>query len=174
MPLAFAVAASVSLLAGAATLPVLDAAALPRLTATTHAVAARDLASDVAGGTRFERLLRTWGYSGGRERDFQGESPRIDRVVSRTLAFERASGAHAYVEYVGTHAAALYGAGSSARPVTSRGRSGYLFEAASCACHRATPTVLAVLTRGTRVTWLEANGGAVTPAVALALLARAP
>ncbi len=155
-------------------LPVLDRSAVPGLAVTTHAVSTHDLAADVGGGSRFERQLRSWGFSRGRERDFQGESRRLDRVVSRTLAFERASGAAAYVAYVGTHAPALYGPGSSAYPASSRGRSGYVLDAAPCACHRASPTLLGVVAHGTRVTWLEANGGGVTRAVLLALLAQAP
>jgi hypothetical protein len=176
MSIALAVAVSAVALGGAraGTLPVLSAGALPALATTTHAVTAHDLAADVAGGARFERLLLAWGFSRGRERDFQGESRRIDRAVSRTLIFAHAAGARAYVRYLGAHAAALYGAGSGTVALTSRGRTGYLLEAAPCACHRASPTLLAVVARGPRVTWLELNGGAVKPAVVRALLARAP
>ena len=60
---------------------------MPGLAASTHAVSAHDLAADVDGGSRFEQLLRGWGFARGRERDFQGPSLKLDRVVSRTLAF---------------------------------------------------------------------------------------
>jgi hypothetical protein len=171
---AIATGTAVLATAGAGLLPLLPRAALPKLAATTHPVTAHDLAADLAGGAAFTQRLRSWGFEQGRERDFQGESKTIDHVVSRTLAFASGHGAHAYVRYVGSHAVALYGAGSSARPVVSRGRSGYLVEAAPCACHRASPTLLAVVARGTRVTWLEANGGSVKPALVASLLARAP
>ena len=176
MPFALAVATTAVVLvgAGSGTLPVLDASALPQLATTTHAVSERDLAADLAGGNPFCRLLHSWGFVRGRERDFQGESNRIDRVVSRTLLFTHPAGARAYVSYVGAHATALYGAGSSSQQLANRGRSGYLLDAAPCACHRASPTLLAVVARGTRVTWLEANGGGVKPAVVVGLLARAP
>jgi hypothetical protein len=176
MPLALAVVATAAVLggAGSGTLPVLEPGVLPALSTMTHGVTARDLAADLAGGPRFERRLGAWGFTRGRERDFQGESRRIDRAVSRTLVFASASGARAYVHYLGEHAATLYGAGSAAISLTSRGRAGYLLEAAPCACHRASPTLLAVVARGSRVSWLELNGGAVTPLVIRGLLARAP
>jgi len=169
-----AAVATAAVVVTAAPLPLLSPSAVPGLSASTHGVGAHDLAADLAGGPRFERLLRTWGFAQGRERDFQGESHTLDRVVSRTLAFTGAAGARAYVDYVGTHATALYGTGSSASRDTSRGRTGFVLEAAACACHAASPTMLAVVARGARVTWLEANGGGVTRTVLLALLARAP
>lgn len=168
------VAVLAAVLALGGSLPVLDRSALPELAASTHPVAAHDLAADVAGGGAFERRLRAWGFVRGRERDFQGPSKTVDRVVSRTLAFSGAAGARAYVGYVRVHAAALYGAGSTAAPLVSRGRVGVLVTAAACACHRASPTLLAVVARGGRVTWLEANGGGVTRRVVAALVARAP
>jgi hypothetical protein len=168
------VLAASALLATGGVLPVLAPAAVPGLAASTHVVSAHDLAADVDGGSRFEGLLRGWGFTRGRERDFQGPSQKLDRVVSRTLAFGGASGASAYVAWLGAHPAALYGAGSSTSRATSRGRSGVVIEAAACACHRASPTLLGVVAHGGRVAWIEANGGGVTRAVLLGLLARAP
>jgi hypothetical protein len=168
------VLAAAAALATGGSLPVLGPAAVPGLAVSTHGVAAHDLAADVDGGSRFEGLLRGWGFARGRERDFQGPSQKLDRVVSRTLAFGGARGASAYVAWIGAHPAALYGAGSATTGATSRGRAGYVIEAAACACHRASPTLLAVVAQGGRVTWLEVNGGGVTRAVLLRLLARAP
>lgn len=173
-PAAVAASAIALALTGGGPLPVLAPGALPGLDASTHAVGTRGLAADLAGGTRFEAKLRGWGFERGRERDFQGDSPRIDRVVSRTLVFSGAAGARAYVAFVGGHPAALYGPGSTSAPLVSRGRGGVLVEAAACACHRASPTLLGVVARGPRVTWLEANGGGVTRTVLASLLARAP
>lgn len=155
-------------------LPVLSPVAVPGLAASTHPVSAHDLAADVAGGRSFEGRLRGWRFTRGRERDFQGPSQKLDRVVSRTLAFADASGASAYVAWLGAHPAALYGAGSSTSRATSRGRAGYVIDAAPCACHRASPTLLGVVAHGGRVTWVEANGGGVTRRVLLGLLAQAP
>ena len=169
---AAALAASSAL--AAPLLPVLPQSALPGLASSTRAVTPPDLASDVAGGAPFQRRLVSWGFARGRERDFQGESQTIDRAVSRTLEFRTTAGARAYVRFLGSHAASLYGVGSSARPLESRGRSGYLVTAAACACHRAEPTLLALLTRVRRVTWLEVNGGAATPATVVRLVAQAP
>lgn len=172
MAVLLAVAASAIALSGA--LPVLDPAALPGLDATTHAIGPRALAADLAGGSAFEARLRAWGFERGRERDFQGPSRHIDRAVSRTLVFATPVGARAYVSYIGRHAYALYGPGSTSSPLASLGRTGVLVDAAACACHRASPTLLGVVSRGTRVTWLEANGGEVTRVVLARLLARAP
>jgi hypothetical protein len=174
VPYWLGVLAASAVLATGGVLPVLAPAAVPGLAASTHAVSAHDLAADVDGGSRFEARLRGWRFARGRERDFQGPSQKLDRVVSRTLAFGGANGASAYVSWIGTHPAALYGAGSSASRATSGARAGFVIDAAACACHRASPTLLAVVAHGTRVTWLEANGGGVTRPVLLALLAHAP
>lgn len=174
MPSGIVVLAAAAALATGGSLPVLAPTAVPGLAATTHPVATHDLSADVDGGSRFERLLRGWGFTRGRERDFQGPSQKLDRVVSRTLAFDGARGASAYVAWLGAHPAALYGAGSSATRATSRGRGGFVIDAAPCACHRASPTLLGVVAHGGRVTWLEANGGGVTRRVLLGLLAQAP
>ncbi|MDQ2984803.1 MAG: hypothetical protein M3R70_12925 [Actinomycetota bacterium] len=155
-------------------LPLLPRSALPRLAVTTTGVRASQLASDFGRGRGLERRLERWGFIRGRERVFQGQSARIDRVVSRGLEFRRAAGARRYVRYVGAHPATLYGVGSSAGALVSRGRSGFLVDTAACACHRAAPTWLGVVGRGRLVVWLEANGGAVDEAVLRSLLASVP
>jgi hypothetical protein len=160
--------------AGSAPLPVLAAATLPALRTDTHDVSAATLAGETSAPAEVQSMLADWGYLRGRERVFQGESQTLDRVVSRTLEFSSPGGARAYVRYLGTHAGTLYGPGSTARPLRVGARSGYVVDAAACACHRAEPTVLAVLARGTRVTYLEANGGAVGTASVRRLLLHAP
>jgi hypothetical protein len=164
----------VSLLAGcgsrsATPLPVLPASALPELKASTDDVTADDLAADF--GPNAEPFS---GFVRGKERVFQGESHRFDRVVSRTLEFEDAAGAHAYIAFFRSHLAALYGTGTNASPLENDGRKGYLVDAASCACHRAEPTLAAVVARGDRVTYLEVNGGGAKPEAVAELLAKAP
>ena len=148
--------------------PVLSTGALPGLEATTEPVTADDLSGDLGGDIRVDGLVS------GTERVFQGQSQDIDRVVSRTLEFESAAAAKTYVDLLRTHVDDLYGVGTTAEPLEAGGRVGYLIDPAACACHRASPTLTAVLARGPRVTYLEVNGGGVDPAAVEALLAQAP
>jgi hypothetical protein len=64
--------------------------------------------------------------------------------------------------------------GTTAEPLSSGGRSGYLIDPAACACHRAAPTLTAVVSRGSRVSYLEINGDGADRAALEALLAQAP
>jgi hypothetical protein len=155
----------------AAPLPTLPAGALPELKSSSQPVELEDLASDF-GGDIEARL--DWGFSRGVERVFQGESQRFDRVVSRTLEFTDAAGAQAYVHFFRSHLPAVFGTGTTASRLDSKGRSGYLVDAASCACHRAEPTLAALVARGSRVSYLEVNGGGAKPAAVVELLAQAP
>jgi hypothetical protein len=148
--------------------PVLSTNAVPGLEATTEPVTADDLAGDLGGDVSVD------GFVSGTERVFQGESQDIDRVVSRTLVFESAAAAKGYVDLLRAHADDLYGVGTTAEPLEQGGRSGYLIDPAACACHRASPTLTAVLSRGPRATYLEVNGGGVDPAAVEALLAKSP
>src|SRR5437867_9633113 len=132
-------------------LPLLPASALPGLESSTKPVDSSELEGDLGSGVSVEGLVR------GQERVFQGESQRFDRVVSRTLEFEDVAAAAAYVSLLRAHVADLYGAGTSAKPIVSEGRGGILIDAAACACHRAEPTLAAVVSRGPRVTYLEVN-----------------
>ena len=150
-------------------LAVLPASAVPELESTTEAVTAEDLAADFgAKGPSFA------GFLIGRERVFQGESHDLDRVVSRTLSFENAEDARAYMSYYRSHLALVYGAGTSATPLESERRAGYLVDPAACACHRAEPTLTALVAAGQRVTYLELNGGGAKRDRLEALLAQAP
>jgi hypothetical protein len=49
-----------------------------------------------------------------------------------------------------------------------------LIRAAPCGCHREVPLMLAVVSRGRRVTWLEGMGPGARPAGLRALLTQAP
>jgi hypothetical protein len=150
-------------------LGLLPASAVPELESTTQEVTAEDLAADFgAQGPSFV------GFQAGRERVFQGESHDLDRVVSRTLAFENATDARAYVTYFRTHVALAYGSGTTATPLESEGRRGFLIDPAACACHRAEPTLTAVVAEGARVTYLEVNGGGAKQDRLEGLLAQAP
>jgi hypothetical protein len=150
-------------------LALLPASALPELKSSTHEVEMEDLAADFGDGKRTFP-----GFVQGRERVFQGASERFRTVISRTLEFEDTEAAQGYVTYFREHRGAVFGTGTNARALESKGRSGYLVDAASCACHRAEPTLVAVVADGPRVTYLEVNGGGAKPAALEALLAQAP
>jgi hypothetical protein len=154
-------------------LPVLPAAAVPGLSSSTDEVTLRDLGADF-GAPASENFEGIGPLISGRERVFQGESHRFDRVVSRTLEFADAEAARAYVSFFGAHLDSVFGTGTGKSAISSRGRTGYLIDAASCACHRAEPTLAAVVARATRVTYLEVNGGGATREAVVDLLARAP
>jgi hypothetical protein len=148
--------------------PVLSTNALPGLEETTAPVTAEDLAADFGTGVSVD------GFGSGTERVFQGESHDLDRVVSRTLEFESPAAAAAYVELVRAHADDLYGVGTTAKPFEDGGRAGYLVDPAACACHRASPTLTAAVSKGSRVTYLEINGDGATPESLVQLLRVAP
>jgi hypothetical protein len=150
-------------------LPLLPPSAVPGLSSSTESVSADDLAADFGAGAD-----AVSGLVNGRERVFQGESHDLDRVVSRTLEFEDAESAQAYLGYFHSHLADAYGPGTSASPIESKGREGYVIDPAACACHRAEPTLTALLAAGARVTYLEINGGAAKRDALEALLAKAP
>jgi hypothetical protein len=155
-------------------LPVLPAAAVPGLSSSTHEVTLRDLGADFGAPASENFEGRIGPLAAGRERVFQGASHRFDRVVSRTLEFADVEAARAYVSFFGAHIDSVFGTGTGKSAISSRGRTGYLIDAASCACHRAEPTLAAVVARATRVTYLEVNGGGATREAVVDLLARAP
>ena len=157
----------------ASPLPLLPASAVPKLSSSTQDVALKDLAAEF-GPSDADFAGRITGFLRGRERVFQGESHRFDRVVSRTLEFENGADAGAYVGFFRSQLTSVFGSGSSASPLESKGRKGYLVDAAACACHRAEPTLAAIVARGARVSYLEVNGGGAKPAAVLDLLAQAP
>lgn len=154
-------------------LPVLPSAALPHLTPTDSQLSAVDLTHD-APITGFAERLSQWGYRGGTQRVFRGSKGDFTNVVSRTLEFDSAEGAAAYVKLVNDRVAAFYGRGSKVAPLSDGGRSGYLIQAAPCGCHRETPVFLAVLSAGRRVTWLYGTGPGAHAAGLRALLTQAP
>jgi hypothetical protein len=148
--------------------PVLSTDALPGLEATTEPVTAEDLAAD------FGESISVEGFVSGTERVFQGEFHDLDRVVSRTLEFESPEAAGAYVELLRAHVDDLYGVGTTSKPFEEAGRAGYLIDPAACACHRASPTLTAAVSEGSRVTYLEINGDGATPESLGQLLRVAP
>lgn len=153
--------------------PVLPTAAVPYLPSSSQPLTALDLTREIA-KPGLAKGLASWGFVVGAERTFQGQSRRLQVVVSRTLVFRTPSGAVEYVGFVHRHAAAQFGAPPSTQPLHSGGRTGWVFRLAACACHMASPALVGVGSRGDRVTWLEINGPTATLSTLVRLLAKAP
>jgi hypothetical protein len=152
-----------------AALPVLAATAVPGIHSVTIRLTTTDLAKDaVIPGLAAK--IASWGYLGGRQRTFQGESHHLTLVVSRALMFRDAVGAQRYAAFVREHQAAFFGVSVQTRRLADRGLSGWLFTPPMCACHLANPALIGILNAGSRVIWLEINGPAATPALLLRLL----
>jgi hypothetical protein len=153
--------------------PVLAAQAVPGLSGSRHAVAAPALARDapVAG---LAEDLDSWGFVGGEEADYRGNTPVFSVVTSRTLVFATPGGARSFVSLVGANASAYAGGAALSQPIASAGRRGFLLTAGACGCATELPQRLAVVSAGRRVTWLEATGRRATAAAVTKLLASAP
>jgi len=152
------------------------AAVLPatavQLPAVTSRLSAEDVSkvSTIAG---FAAQLRRWGYMGGWERTFQGESRMLTYVVSRSLTFGRDAGATAFVAYMHDHVAGFFPF-SLTEPLVIGRSSGWIFEPPECACHMANPYLIGVAATGRQVLWLEINGPVATTAELRMLLAKVP
>jgi hypothetical protein len=153
--------------------PTLPARAVPYLPSSVKLLGSTVLAREVREPV-LATYLGTWGFVGGSDRYFQGESRRLQVVDSRTLRFERAGGATAYVGFMRAHASTILGSFPVVKAFVSRGRSGFLAVAQQCQCHLANPALLAVLARGGVVTWLEINGPGADKRQLTRLLAGAP
>ena len=117
--------------------------------------------------------LRHWGFQGGWQRTFQGESHRLTLVVSRSLKFRSRAGATAFVTYLGSHVDSFYPFAVS-KPMKLAGQSGWLIKPPLCACHMAQPLYVGVTTAGRQVSWLEINGPQASGALLTSLLAAVP
>lgn len=113
--------------------------------------------------------LDAWGFQAGAERYFQGESHRLQVVDSRTLRFHDASGAAAYVGFMRSHLGPYLGTFPKLRSI----RGGIVATGQECQCHLANPALLAMITRGRIVTWLEINGPGATQRRLVELIYRA-
>jgi hypothetical protein len=153
--------------------PVLPAGAVRYLPSTSRTLDAADLARET-GVHQLAGDLSRWGFVAGEERAFQGQSRMLQTVVSRTLEFRDAAGAEAYVSFIRGHTSTYLGDFARANPLADRRRRGWLFVAAPCACHMANPLLVAVVSRGSRVTWLEVNGPDATGHTLRMLLDEAP
>jgi len=151
---------------------VLSVGAIGALPAVTRALTAADVQKD-SGQAGLAARLRRWGYLGGWQRTFQGESHRLTLVVSRSLTFRSNPGAAAFVSYMNKHLNSFYPFAVS-KPLTLAGQSGWLIKPPSCACHMAEPLYVGVTAAGRQVRWLEINGPRATSTLLASLLAELP
>jgi hypothetical protein len=159
---------------GQPTPPVLAARAIAYLPSHASALTAHDLAADAAVNSLPATLARL-GFVVGGQRTFQGPSKaHLQLVISRSLRFSSAAGARGFVRFVGQYAGQYVGEVPTVTPLTSKGRSGELIVEPLCACHMAQPALLAVVSSGPVVTWLEINGPGATPKLLQSLLRQAP
>lgn len=159
--------------APAASPAALPASAVPYLESTPKPLTAAGLAKET-GRPDLAGRLKEWGFVAGGRRYFQGASKRLQVVDSRTLRFGSATGAAAFVRYVGAHPGDFLGGGQAPRAFASRGRTGILVEGLPCSCHLATPVLLAVVSGGPTVSSLEINGPRATRRALARLAATAP
>ena len=152
-----------------ATLPVLATSAVPGIPSVTVRLTTADLAKD-ATIRGLAAKIASWGYLGGRQRTFQGESHHLTLVISRALIFTHPTGAQHYATFVREHQVAFFGTSVQARRLPGRSISGWLFIPPLCACHLANPALIGVLNAGSHVLWLEINGPTATPALLMRLL----
>jgi hypothetical protein len=154
--------------------PVMAASVVPYLPSHRAVVSSDTLAKD-ATLSQLPSVISKLGYVSGSQRTFQGPSKhRLSLVVARTLRFRSAAGASGYVAFVRAHAGDYVGQIPGVRELEFGGRTGVLIRAPLCACHMAQPNFTAVVSRGTRVTWLAITGPAAKPALLERLLQRSP
>jgi hypothetical protein len=151
---------------------VLPAGAVAGLAVVTQPLTGHDVQKDSTAPGLATRLAG-WGYVGGWQRTFQGESRRLTLVVSRSLQFRTSPGAAAFVAYVHHKVGSFYPF-ALASPLHMQGRSGWIIQPPLCSCHLATPLVVGVSAHGRKVSWLEINGPQATTRVLTQLLARTP
>ena len=148
----------------------LAAAALPELDSRTRTLATADVAFDALDQASLEQLLAESGYRTGSEREFSGKTTTFDHVVARTLVFENADGALAYLGWLRGHGDDVLGRAIPAK-IAPPGESGVAFELERCGtCKKELPTFLAGWQRGETVLTLLAAGTGASPARFTALV----
>lgn len=136
----------------------LEGSALPALTSRDRNLPADDLAADAFERQPLADLLERGGYTGGREREFSGHTDTFDHVIARTLRFDDAGGASAYMDWIAAHTLDLVGRTRLVAPLPL-GRKSVLFELEPCStCKKQLPTLVAVWRRGGAVGYLLASG----------------
>jgi hypothetical protein len=143
-------------------LTTLPESSLPKLDSRARALSASTLAEDSL-APELEKALEDWDYLTGLEREFSGKTTTFDHVVARTLLFESADGAKAYLAWLGQHADNVLGRAQPA-DLQPLGESGVAFTLAGCGtCKKELPTFLAGWRRGATVLSLLASGSGANP-----------
>jgi hypothetical protein len=151
---------------------VLPATAVTGLAVITRPLTGQDVQKD-ATVPHLAARLAGWGYVGGWQRTFQGESRRLTLVVSRSLRFRTSPGAAAFVTFMHQNVGRFYPFALASR-LSMPGRSGWLIRPPLCSCHMATPLLVGVVAKGRSVSWLEINGPRASTQLLTGLLARMP
>jgi hypothetical protein len=151
---------------------VLPAAAVAGLAVVTQPLTGQEVQKDSTVPDLAARLAG-WGYTGGWQRTFQGESRRLTLVVSRSLQFRTPPGAAAFVAFMHEQVGHFYPFALTS-PFRMPGRSGWVIRPPLCGCHMATPLLAGVVAKDRRVSWLEINGPRASTQLLSRLLARTP
>jgi len=151
---------------------VLPAAAVTGLAVATQRLTSQDVQKDST-APDLAAQLASWGYTGGWQRTFQGESRRLTLVVSRSLQFRTPQGAAAFVAYMHQRVGRFYPFAVTSQ-LSMPGRSGLVIRPPMCACHMATPLLVGVAARDRTVSWLEINGPQASARLLTQLLGRMP
>jgi hypothetical protein len=148
----------------------LGAAALPELSSRTRTLDASALAFDALEPEPLVNLLADAGFRTGFEREFSGKTRTFDHVVARTLVFESADGASAYLGWLRDHGDDVLGR-AGPTTVVPPGETGVAFELEACGtCKKELPTFLAGWRRGESVLTLLAAGSGANPSRFAALV----
>jgi len=140
----------------------LDASALPELTARERELPLDALAADAFEPEALAALLGDAGYAGGREQELSGHGETFDHVIARSLAFDDAAGADAYLGWIRGHTIDLVGR-TQEREAPPLGDVAFLFELKPCAsCRKQLPTVVAAWRHDGHIAYLLASGRGVT------------
>jgi hypothetical protein len=141
----------------------LSAEALPELASSARTLDALALAADALDPEALAGVLDDAGFETGHEREFSGKTTTFDHVVARTLVFESAAGADAYLEWLRGHGNDILGRAVPAE-VAAPGDSGVVFTLARCgSCKKELPTFLAGWRRDEVVLSLLAAGSGANP-----------
>jgi len=136
----------------------LASGSLPELNEQARTLDAALLAADSFEPDALAVLLDEAGYVVGSEREFFGRGKTFDHVIARTLRFEDAEGAAAYVEWVEAHAEDFLGR-TNPEPPLGLGEADTLFSLQRCdVCKKQQPTFLAAWREGGTVAFLLGAG----------------
>ena len=153
--------------------PTLPAAAVPYLESKERALTAAVVARE-AGRPELAVRLAEWGYDGGRNRSFQGQSKRLQVVDARAYRFRTPAGAAAFMRVIRADPEAFFPGAGEQRDFASGGRRGIAVAGLPCSCHLAQPAFFAAVSDGTTVSSLTINGARASMRALRALVAQTP